>query len=261
MIPRAYITEWRQYAPWTEDAQVEQDLIIERALQEIYSNPFLKSRLAFRGGTALHKLHLAPAARYSEDIDLVQLEDEPIGPYFEELRNALAFLGDFTYKQKSRNNTLFFKYESEIPPATPMKVKVEINCRERKPVLGNVMEIRSLQSQFFTGEAPILTYPPVELLGTKIRALYQRKKGRDLFDLWLSEDRISPDWEKVVEIFQIYLESDKIRISKKEFEQNIRNKLTDRGFREDTRTLLRDGIEYDIDIAADFVLSEIGGKL
>jgi hypothetical protein len=41
MIPRDYITEWRQQARWTQDAQVEQDLIISRALVEIFSQPFL----------------------------------------------------------------------------------------------------------------------------------------------------------------------------------------------------------------------------
>jgi predicted nucleotidyltransferase component of viral defense system len=67
MIPQAYITAWRKKAPWQEDFQVEQDLVIERALMAIYSNDYLKERLAFRGGTALHKLYLSPAARYSED--------------------------------------------------------------------------------------------------------------------------------------------------------------------------------------------------
>jgi len=65
MIPQAYIAAWRKKAPWQEDFQVEQDLIIERALMAIYDAPYLKERLAFRGGTALHKLYLSPAARYS----------------------------------------------------------------------------------------------------------------------------------------------------------------------------------------------------
>ena len=71
MIPRDHILEWREKAPWPQDLQVEQDLIIGRALVEIFSNPALHDGLALRGGTALYKLHL-PAARYSEDIDLVQ---------------------------------------------------------------------------------------------------------------------------------------------------------------------------------------------
>ena len=88
MIPRDYITEWRQQAPWTQDAQVEQDLIISRALIEIFSRPILAENLAFRGGTALYKLHLRPV-RYSEDIDLVQIRAGSIGPILDTLREAL----------------------------------------------------------------------------------------------------------------------------------------------------------------------------
>jgi hypothetical protein len=80
VIPRDYITAWRAEAPWVEDFQVEQDLVVSRALVEIFSHRDLKEVLAFRGGTALYKLHLKPAARYSEDIDLVQTEAGPAGP-------------------------------------------------------------------------------------------------------------------------------------------------------------------------------------
>lgn len=89
MIPRDYITEWRRHAPWVQDYQVEQDLIISRALVEIFSDSHLQSALAFRGGTALYKLHIRPPARYSEDIDLVQIRAEPIGTTLNALREHL----------------------------------------------------------------------------------------------------------------------------------------------------------------------------
>lgn len=89
MIPRDYITEWRAHAPWVQDFQVEQDLVISRALVAIFSHPLLKDALAFRGGTALYKLHLKPAARYSEDIDFVQVNAEPAGLMMEALRSVL----------------------------------------------------------------------------------------------------------------------------------------------------------------------------
>ena len=71
MIPRAHITAWRDAAPWATDAQVEQDLVISRALVELYRDDLLAQELASRGGTALQKLHFDPPTRYSEDIDLV----------------------------------------------------------------------------------------------------------------------------------------------------------------------------------------------
>jgi hypothetical protein len=70
MIPQVYITEWAGQVPWQTNEQVEQDLVICRALVEICSDEFLAKSLASRGGTALHKLYLNPQPRYSEDIDL-----------------------------------------------------------------------------------------------------------------------------------------------------------------------------------------------
>ena len=78
MISRRYLEEWKEFAPWPDNAQVEQDLVIERALAEMYSDDLIRKNLAFRGGTAIHKLFLKPQARYSEDIDLVQISKGPI---------------------------------------------------------------------------------------------------------------------------------------------------------------------------------------
>ena len=89
MIPRTFITEWRNYAPWKLNSQVEQDLVIERAIIEIFSDELLSENLAFRGGTALHKLYLKPQIRYSEDIDLVQIKSGPI----KEIMNRIRFDG------------------------------------------------------------------------------------------------------------------------------------------------------------------------
>jgi predicted nucleotidyltransferase component of viral defense system len=105
MIPQRYIEEWRAIAPWTTDAQVEQDLVLSRAIVEMYSDDLLKISLAFRGGTALHKLYLNPQIRYSEDIDLVQINSEPINPILKHIREKLSFLGTKrTVKQHMHNN-------------------------------------------------------------------------------------------------------------------------------------------------------------
>ncbi|HAR49052.1 hypothetical protein ER57_01980 [Smithella sp. SCADC] len=89
MIPKADIVAWRQFAPWVNDAQVEQDLIISRALVAIFQNPVLAELLAFRGGTALHKLYFDIPRRYSEDIDLVQIISSPIGQVIDALQDVL----------------------------------------------------------------------------------------------------------------------------------------------------------------------------
>ena len=80
MIPRDNITEWPARAPWVQAFQLGQDLVSSRAVAEIFAHPLRRSSLAFRGGTALYKLYIAPPERYSEDIGLVRVNAEPIGP-------------------------------------------------------------------------------------------------------------------------------------------------------------------------------------
>jgi len=117
MIPQAYITEWATKVPWQTNEQVEQDLVICRALVEIFSDEWLASSLAFRGGTALHKLFLSPQPRYSEDIDLVQLRAEPIKETVSKLQKTLQFLGECTVKRNVINTTLRYRFDSEFPPS------------------------------------------------------------------------------------------------------------------------------------------------
>ena len=64
MIPAMNIIAWDNVTPWAEQRQIEQDLIIGRAIVEMFSDNFLKEELRFRGGTALNKLHF-PAPRSS----------------------------------------------------------------------------------------------------------------------------------------------------------------------------------------------------
>jgi hypothetical protein len=45
LIPRANITAWRKVAPWPSDAHVEQDLVLSRALVELFSRPVVAERL------------------------------------------------------------------------------------------------------------------------------------------------------------------------------------------------------------------------
>ena len=131
MINRIAIQQWSEHAPWIDNAQIEQDLIICRALVSIFSDEFLASQLAFRGGTALHKLYLSPQPRYSEDIDLVQITPGPIKPIMYRLGEVLDWLPDRVTKQKRYNNTMLFRVESEIPPTVQIRLKVEINCIEQ----------------------------------------------------------------------------------------------------------------------------------
>lgn len=261
MIPRAHITEWRSKAPWRANEQVEQDLIISRSLVEIFSDPLLSKSLAFRGGTALHKLFLPEAMRYSEDIDLVQTKPAAIGPVFDALRVQLQFLGKPKIVQKDRNNVMTFTVQSTIPPVVPLKVKIEINCREHLPVFLETWKNFKVVSPWFSGECEIRTYSIEELLGSKMRALYQRKKGRDLFDLWYSLTRLSPSIPDTLAAFYKFMNQCNCTVSSREFIRNMEYKLKSKEFRSDTTALLRLGTKFDIDAAWLLVSRDLIGLL
>lgn len=260
MIPQAYITAWRKKAPWQEDFQVEQDLVIERSLIAIYSDQYLKQKLAFRGGTALHKLYLSPAARYSEDIDLVQITAEPFGPIMDKLREVLSFLGDKPMrKQKQHNNTLIYRFDSE--GGIPLRLKVEVNCREHHTIFG-IQEVKhDVQSDWFTGKILIPTYELAELLGTKMRALYQRRKGRDLFDMWFAMTQKNVDPKKIIKAWNFYMTEENNSVTQKEFLENMEKKTLDPDFLADMEGLLRPGLSYKVTEAYDFIKTELLEKI
>ena len=245
MIPRDYITQWRERAPWNEDFQVEQDLIISRALVEMFSDPLLAEALAFRGGTALYKLYLSPPARYSEDIDLVQVAPGPAGSLMEALRRGLdPWLGEARWKQTQGRVTFGYRFLSEDVPAIRLRLKVEINTREHFAVLGFTRRAFSVSSRWYSGTADVPTFEIDELLATKLRALYQRRKGRDLFDLatGLADERSNA--ERIVAAFREYMDREGHQVTCAMFESNLAGKLGDPQFGADMSALLRPGYEW-----------------
>jgi len=262
MIPRAYIDAWRAHAPWRSDAQVEQDIIICRALVEIFRHPVLSQQLVFRGGTALHKLFFSSPRRYSEDIDLVQIEAGPIGPIFDGLRETLEpLLGKPRRKQGPGVVTLTYRMDSEIPPVKPLKLKVEINSREHFAVLGSHPQSFAIESPWITAQCDIATFKLEELLGTKLRALYLRRKGRDLFDLWLGLTEADADPDGIVECFRRYMANTGLTVSRREFELNLAAKREHPGFATDLADLLPVGIDYDFESGFAVVEHELLARL
>ena len=262
MIPESTILQWTEFAPWINNAQVEQDLAICRALISTFSNDYLAERLAFRGGIALHKLYLHPQSRYSEDIDLVQIKSEPISKTINELRSSLEFLGKPIVRQKLHNNTLIFKFNSEIPPIVPIKLKVEINCREHFNVLGLSKIKFGTETKWFSGNCEIVTYQLAELLGTKLRALYQRKKGRDLFDLYKALSKQKIDAIDVIKCYKQYMQfAAGNPPNRKEYLQNMDLKMKDDEFIGDMTGLLRPSENYDPYVAYELVKKKLLEKL
>ena len=262
MIPRDYVTAWRATAPWVEDAQVEQDLVISRALVEMFSHPLLARSLAFRGGTALYKLYLTPAARYSEDIDLVQMEAGPAGSVMDAIQATLnPWLGKPRWKQTRGRVTFRYGFESGGAAPLKMRLKVEINTREHVAVLGHTTRSFSVQSRWFEGTASIPTFELDELLATKLRALYQRKKGRDLFDLSAALGDGRSDPQRIVQTFRSYMDAEGYPITRAMFEQNLDGKLRDSDFGSEMSGLLAVGRVWDLTAAARVVAESLLSRL
>jgi predicted nucleotidyltransferase component of viral defense system len=255
MIPVAYVNAWRASAPWSTFDQVEQDLVLSRAIVALYTNPMVARTLAFRGGTVLHKLHIRKSARYSNDLDFVQIGAAPIGPVLDAIRETLAaFLpGKVKYKAGERMATLTFGFQSEVPPTVPLKLKVEINAREHFSVHPLITLPFSMTNPWFSGAAQCVTYSLPELMGTKVRALYQRRKGRDLFDLWLALTETDIGAAEVVDCFNRYMSHDGHHVTQRLFMNNLADKRDSAEFRSDMTFLLAPQIAYDIDAAFELI--------
>jgi predicted nucleotidyltransferase component of viral defense system len=248
LIPQAHIQAWRASAPWPNASQVEQDLIICRALCDLFSSPALAGKVAFRGGTAIHKLLFAQPLRYSEDIDLVQTEAEPIGPTVDAIREALAWLGKCKREQAGHSMHLVFRFAPEAEPAATLKLKVEINTREHQSLLGLRRYPFEVQNDWFSGQTELLSFEPEEIFGTKLRAVLQRRKNRDLFDLHQGIEQLALDADKVIASFDHYLSLEGIAISRAEAEERMLKKLM-RSLTEDIEPLLPAGVRFDDSIA------------
>ncbi len=259
MIPQAYITAWSQHVPWQSNEQVEQDLVICRALVEIFSDEWLANSLAFRGGTALHKLYLQPQTRYSEDIDLVQVRTEPIKETIQRLQTALAFLGDTVVKPRKDGTQIICRFDSEFPPSIKLRLKVETNTREHFTVHGLQQFPFEVKSFWFNGKCELTTYRLEELLGTKLRALYQRRKGRDLYDMHIAlTQQTDLDREALLHSYREYMKfSVQNPPSRKEFLLNLEAKMKDAEFLGDTTALLKPDIPYNPEVAYQLVRTQL----
>jgi len=260
MIPRPSILLWEdQEAPWLENWQIEHDLMMSRVLVEIFSHKLLSESLLFRGGTALGKLHFSKPHRFSEDLDLVQIEPGPIKqsiqkPLLHEVMDELP-LELKKYGPSDLGYSYFFDFDVRDPAVDKSRLKIEINTREHFTILNPLCIPYQVSTDWFEGTAKIRTHPAAEMMAHKLLALYDRKKGRDLFDLWYGYKMDLAKPQQVLSCYEEYVEEAREAgdISLAQFEENLSGKIRDAEFREDTKPLLREGIEYEIDKAVRIV--------
>lgn len=250
MIQSPFTNEWRQVAPWSENIMVEQDLLISRLLVELFQHQEISDSFAFRGGTAIYKLYSSQPVRYSEDIDLVQVKAEPIGNSVKAIRSIIdPLLGTPKRGSSKKGFTLTYGFIPE-GSSTKQSLKIEINTREHFALFGWEKKEYRVQSKWFSGTTSIMTYQFDELIGTKLRAFYERDKGRDLFDLWFALQQPGLDPQKAVSAFQHYIKEEGKNITRAMFEMNFVEKNNSGSFAEDISPLLAPNIIWDFEKAA-----------
>lgn len=272
-LTRRDVLAHQENVPWPSLRQVEQDLLLCRAMTAVFDDGFLGAQVAMRGGTLLHKVHLSPAARFSEDIDLVACGDRPEDHIRKALRRVLsAMLGvprasvwdavRLTVRNIARPSRVLrmtYGVRSVSEPGTQLEVKVEVNMTERSALL----PMADIPFAFpFRGQdvrTRIRGFDIHEMLGTKMRALFQRRRGRDLFDLhWALTHHTPPvDPARVIESFLHYLRMEGGAAGRDEFIARLESHLADPGFRSDTDHLLRQGIDYDSRVGGNHIRTRL----
>ncbi|MGA2247692.1 MAG: nucleotidyl transferase AbiEii/AbiGii toxin family protein [Verrucomicrobiota bacterium] len=272
-ITRQDILAHQVVVPWAAQYQVEQDLLLCRAMVALFDDKFLNPQIAMRGGTLLHKVHLAPAARYSEDIDLVVVGTRPEAHVRRAIRRVLSdVLGApktsvwETLKLAIRNSVnpsrvlrMTYTARSIMEPNRTLEIVIEANVTERKPHRAVVEMPFSFPFRGKAVRTSVKGFDIHEMLGTKMRALFQRKRGRDLFDLFwaLTKSPTRVDPAEVVASFKHYLDQEGTQAGRDEFLGILDEHLKDRGFCSDMQPLLRTDITYDPQAAGDYVKSHL----
>ncbi len=254
MIPRLDLVVWSDVAGWPSIDQVEQDLVLSRLIVEVAQDPYLGEELVFRGGTCLHKLYDTGSGRYSEDLDYVRRSQGGIADLTRAVTGIGERLGMEVRTRIGRHPKIYLRAPFESGSGT-MRVKIEVNTFERSPARPLVHARHAVSSPWFTGEAEVQTFDLAELVATKIRALFQRSKGRDIFDLWLAITRLGVTPEDLVACFGPYRPDG---YTGRRAELNLREKLRSEAFRDDLRDLVGTWPEnYDIDEAGALILDHV----
>ena len=236
MIPPSDVTAWSAIAPWATPDQVEQDLVLSRLMVEFARHPVLGPELTMRGGTCLHKLWLPRPYRYSEDLDYVRTTTGGVGHLIDAVREVAERVGFQDVRSRiAIHPKVVLRTTSSTGAA--LRVKVEMNTFERSPSWPPTTRRLQITSAWFTGTADVPTFALEELLATKIRALLQRAKGRDAFDLWLVARAFDVDPNDTAECFEPYRPEGWSPVRAR---ANLAAKVRDDAYLEDLRPLVAD---------------------
>ncbi|OQX19633.1 MAG: CRISPR-associated protein Csx11 [Candidatus Altiarchaeales archaeon A3] len=176
---------------------LERDYVIEWVLKSIYGYPQLKDILIFKGGTALKKAYFKDY-RFSADLDFTAIKDvggNILKTIFENIvkksaeDSGISFL-DIEFEQ-TRDEYNEEAFEIKIPfigptqqKNSPPKIKVQITRYEKLFFKPEEKDLISTYSDNKDCTVKLKVYSLEEIIGEKLRALHQRVRPRDLYDLY-----------------------------------------------------------------------------
>jgi len=252
MIPFNTITAWGVTHQWPSREQIEQDLLLSKAIIEIYKNERLSNELIFRGGTALHKIILPFPSRYSEDLDFVRSTSGGIGDIMKELTELGKQTGFIVKTRLGQFPKVYWHAKAQT--GRDLRIKIEINTFERSPALPLIKVEHTINTDWFADKAVVTMFQNEETAATKLRALYQRSKGRDLFDLWLLTNVVNIDPVLTCQAFATYRP---IGYTSKKAIDNLEKKIHDKGFLTDINNMVTIDLKgYSVNEAASQVVEK-----
>ena len=167
--------------------------------------------------------------------------------------------GDSQHRETITGVRMTYAIPSLTEAGKNLEIVVEANVTERTPHLPVIKIPFEFPFRDSVVKSLVNGYDIHEMLGTKLRALFQRRHGRDLFDLYwaltLAKPPVAP--AQVIESFQYYLKLEGSIAGRSEFIGLLDGHLADCGFCSDMNQLLRVGIKYDPQEAGDYVKTKL----
>ena len=133
----------------------------------------------------------------------------------------------------------FSPHRLRLRLAPPLHLEVEINTREPFAVPDFTKHPLSVKSRWCSGSTGVASFELDQLLAIKMRALYQRRKGRGLFDMAMGLADKRSDAGRIEDMFRGNVDREDGPVIRAMFERNLAGKLGDTQFNADMSTLLR----------------------
>ena len=235
----------------------ELDYRLVKSLEAMYRDDFLSKRLCMKDGTAINKLYLGETSRLSVDLDFNHLgskeevlrERRDVRERIVELLKKQDDSYDIHSERRYEQTRIKARYKTAAGPMRSFKI--EISHVERFPIVSPVMK----QVKTPDGLADVITYTLEELAATKLRALLERFKGRDIYDLYFIS-QLKPDPTVTRKMFLYYFYRSCKVFNPKVHYKNLVKRYESGNYIDDVSAFVKPAVTFDLARAAQKVISQ-----